>query len=229
MILEVLCEDKSSVPVLEHFLIILQKEYSSLFEDYYIYPHRGKGKLPEDPQAEPKPFSASLLDLLPAKIRAYRQVYQPDELVLIIVLDADDDNVNELYKNIAGLLQKEAADQYFIIGISVEEMEAWLLGDRQAILEAYPNADFDLIKDYEQDSINHTWEFLAKVILKEKADSLIKAGYPAIGIYKNRWALDIAPYLKIENNQSPSFQIFIKHFRRVMNWIEENEQGYRDA
>ncbi len=229
MILEVLCEDKSSVPILEHFLNLFQTEYDSLFNHYYIYPHRGKGKLPEDPKAAPKPFSASLLNLLPAKIRAYNQVYRQNEIVFIVVLDADDDNINELYKGIAEVMQEEAPQKYFIIGISVEEMEAWLLGDQQAILQAYPNADLDLIKEYEQDSINHTWEFLARAILKERADNLIRAGYPAIGIYKNRWAVDIAPYLKIENNQSPSFHIFISHFRRVMDWIKENKQGYKDA
>lgn len=222
MIIEILCEDKSSVPVLHQIFEQLQNEYEELFDVVNIFPHRGKGKLPDSLSTPPKPFSSSLLDLLPAKVRAYDKIYQKEEIVLIVVLDADNQNESTIYQNIEYVMRQEAPNKYFVIGIPVEEMEAWLLGDRKAVKDAYPNADFSLIEEYQQDEVNHTWEFLAKAILHERAERLIKAGYPAVGIYKNRWATEIAPYLNINENQSPSFAAFIERFRRVMSWVKED-------
>lgn len=45
-----------------------------------------------------------------------------------------------------------------------EEIEAWLLGDRHALLSAYPHAKMHVLNTYVQDSICGTWEVLADAV-----------------------------------------------------------------
>ncbi|MDI9490324.1 MAG: DUF4276 family protein [Clostridiaceae bacterium] len=221
MIIEVLSEDKSSVPVLEQIFSELLFDYSDLVNKINIYPHRGKGKLPTDLKQKPKAFASSLLDLLPAKIRAYNQIYQNQDIILVVVLDADQDDKNDLYQNIEHVLRKEAPNKFFVIGIPIEETEAWLLGDRKALFAAYPDARKSILENYEQDSICGTWEILARVIMGTQAEQLIKVGYPAVGTYKHIWAEKISQNMRINNNLSKSFHEFIRRFRTVLDWALE--------
>lgn len=225
MIVEVLCEDKSSIAVLENLIPEILEDFPEIVGEIFIYPHRGKGKLPYDISEKPKSFASALLDLLPAKLRAYEQVYQDDEIILVIVLDADDNQESEIYQEIEHVLGSEFPDKYFVIGIAVEEMEAWLLGDYQALSKAYPKLDYSILKSYQQDSVCGTWEILAKAILGKQASDLIKVGYPAVGIYKNIWAKEISPYMRIDNNHSPSYQKFVKCFRTLLAKLEEDKCG----
>ncbi len=221
MIIEVLCEDKSSVPVLQSLIPQIAAGYQEIIEKIHIYPHRGKGKWPENLKERPKPFASSLLDVLPAKLRAYDQVYQRQEILLVIVLDADDQDQSEIYQNLEYIIRSEAGNKFFVIGIPVEETEAWLLGDPEAVLAAYPAADQKVLEAYPQDAVCHTWEFLARAVLRDRAERLIKAGYPAVGIYKNRWAEAIAPHLQAARNHSPSFQDYRERLLKVLSWIKE--------
>lgn len=220
MIIDVLCEDKSSVPVLSRLISELTEAYPGLVDQVRLYPHRGKGKLPEDIKAPAKDQASAILDLLPAKIRAYDRVYRRTEILLVIVFDADDQDAGLAYQAVEGVIRSEADNKYFVIGIPVEETEAWLLGDRPALLAAYPKADRSLLNLYDQDSVCHTWELLARVILQDRAESLIRAGYPAVGIYKDRWAKEISPFMQVKNNKSPSYQHFVQRFCRVLTWLQ---------
>lgn len=225
MFIEVLCEDKSSVPVLSQVIEELLIDNSDLVKGVKIYPHRGKGKLPANLTQKPKAFASSLLDLLPAKIRAYNKVYPDRKVILIVVLDADNDDQSELYRNIEYVLRSEAPDKYFVIGIPIEETEAWLLGDREALFLAYPDSRNSVLENYQQDSLCGTWEVLARTIMGTKAESLIKVGYPAVGAYKHLWAEQISAYMKIENNISASFQDFVTRFRKVMQWVIKDREN----
>jgi hypothetical protein len=92
--------------------------------------------------------------------------------------------------------------------IAIEEMEAWLLGDRNAILTAYPKARQRVLNGYQQDSICGTWELLADAIHKGGAKALKRKGWPAPGVEKCEWAGKIGPLLGVERNRSTSFQVF---------------------
>jgi hypothetical protein len=47
----------------------------------------------------------------------------------------------------------------------------WILADEQAVLEAYPEADLSIIREYRQDSVCGTWEVLCRVFsAKRHAD-----------------------------------------------------------
>lgn len=222
MIVEILTEDKSSVPVLSQIISELLPAYQNLISRVNIFPHRGKGKLPADIDQRPKAFASSLLDLLPAKIRAYHQVYSDQEIILVIVLDADNDDISEIYRNIEYVVRKEAPNKFFVIGIPTEETEAWLLGDRNALLTAYPDTETAILDHYQQDSICGTWEVLARAIMGAGAENLIRIGYPAVGAYKHFWAEKISGNMKIANNKSDSYQDFVKRLIQVFNWAKRD-------
>lgn len=96
--------------------------------------------------------------------------------------------------------------------IAVKEMEAWLLGDIEAIEKAYPNAKKTAIKDYVQDEIGDTWEILANMIYPGGVNKLQKnasGSYGLIGEMKAEWADRIGKMLELDKNISPSFNAFI--------------------
>lgn len=60
-------------------------------------------------------------------------------------------------------------------------MEAWYLGDRNALLRAYPRAKKEVLNRYVQDSICDTWELLADALYAGGSASIKKAGWPLPG------------------------------------------------
>lgn len=220
MHIEVLCEDKSGSVVLEHIIATWLADRKSVCS-FEIRAHRGKGKLPNDYMAKPMRFASGLMDLLPAKVRAYAEIFRPEDLFLIIVMDSDDESADKIYVDLERVVQKFGQRIPYVIGVSVEEMESWLLGDRQALLKAFPEIHRTVLDNYEQDSICGTWEVLARAIYGREAERLIRIGYPAVGQYKYEWASRIAPFMQLEQNQSPSFQKFLKKLNRIMNKQEQ--------
>lgn len=220
MHLEVLTEDRSGAAVMQ---ILLEKLLSSrpMTHTYAIRPHRGKGSVPQNPFYKPGRFNSGLLDLLPAKARAYKCAFYPEELLLVVIMDSDSDLPQTVHDQIDEILVRFAKPLPAVIGICVEEMEAWLLGDEKAVLSAFPTANRAILRDYEQDSVCGTWETLTRVIYGAKADRVIKLGYPVIGQYKFDWSRRIAPYLDPEHNRSPSFRRFLNSLERELGQEEE--------
>lgn len=104
--------------------------------------------------------------------------------------------------------------------IAVEEMEAWLLGDREALKTAYPKAKDGVLKSYSQDSICGTWELLADTIYSGGYKALKKHPYNVIGKVKAEWTENIGKYMVPERNISPSFQYFYNEVMcRVQNYL----------
>ena len=101
----------------------------------------------------------------------------------------------------------EQPDIRSVVGISTEEIEAWVLGDKKAIIEAYPDSKKEVLDSYVQDSVCGTWEILCRAI-SENAEELIDIGYPAIGHYKALWTENISKYMMPQRNESPSFNTF---------------------
>lgn len=215
MHIEVLSEDKSGSVVLKNIMSKYLQNHT-LNHSCSVRPHRGKGHYPADFMLKPAKFASGLMDLLPAKVRAYADVYKSNELLLVIVMDSDDEPFEKVYLSLERIVRKFGNGLPYVIGISVEEMESWLLGDRQAVAQAYPNAPLAAIEDYRQDSICGTWEVLAEAIYGNSADRIIKIGYPAIGQYKYEWAARISQFMEIERNRSPSFKRFIRQLERIL-------------
>lgn len=134
------------------------------------------GKLLNDLSTYLRGFNNSLKDL-------------PGSAVFI-VLD-NDNNDPAVFR--AGL-EEVAEDNHitidYVFCLAVEEMEAWLLGDREALQQAYPAAKMQKLKDYEQDSICGTWEMLADIVYP-KGIKQFKKDFPTymeVGQKKSEWA-----------------------------------------
>ena len=207
MRVEILSEDRSGGVVLQRLTNCILKQYTQDFESY-LRPHRGCGYWPDHPDEKPEPLSAGLLELLPAKLRAYDTVYAGTDIIVIVCIDSDDHDPEELMSKLKDTCRRYARDLSTVIAISVEEMESWILADKNAILLAYPEADLKRLSEYEQDSICGTWEVLCDVLLREQSHRIKKIGYPAIGQYKATWAEKISKYMLPANNVSPSFKKF---------------------
>lgn len=221
MHLEVLTEDKSGGVVID---CLLQKILALRLPHIYSYsirPHRGKGYRPDNLWKKPNRYASGLLDLLPAKMRAYAAIYRPDQLMVLIIMDSDADPPQSVYGQLDQIAGQFGQDLPTVIGISVEEMESWLLGDPEAILAAYPDADLKKAANYIQDSVCGTWEILAAVLAGRQAEHIIRIGYPAVGQIKNEWARQIAPFMEPGRNRSPSFQRFHRLLLRNLRVQEE--------
>lgn len=207
MHIEILTEDKSGAIVVQR---LAQRICDGIGAEVQISvrPHRGCGSIPKEPDLRPPKFASALLDLLPAKCRAYNEVYKGTDTILAVVMDSDDHSPDELCRTLYSCCKKYAPDVRSVIGICTEEIEAWLLGDRNAIVTAYPEYSEDALDEYEQDSVCGTWEALCKVVCPDTYEQLIDIGYPAIGHYKARWAEEISRYMDPEKNISPSFLTF---------------------
>jgi len=92
--------------------------------------------------------------------------------------------------------------------LAIEEGEAWFLGDKKAIVQAYPSAKKNILSTYIPDSICGTWEVLADAIYIGGVGKLKKKGSTEIGKEKSNWAKNITPYMEIDINTSPSFCYF---------------------
>lgn len=206
MLIEILSEDKSGAVVVERLTERIT-ENEGLDVKVNVHPHRGCGSLPKDMTAKPPKFASSLLDLLPSELRAYNKVYADQDLILIIAMDSDDNDPQALRQEIYSCAAKFAPDIRSVVGISTEEIEAWILGDKSAIIDAFPDCNREILDSYEQDSVCGTWEVLCRAI-SENAEELIDIGYPAIGHYKALWAETISRYMLPQKNVSPSFTTF---------------------
>ena len=127
----------------------------------------------------------------------------------------DEKDCREFKQELLGVFNACILAPAVLFRIAIEEMEAWLLGDRDAILAAYPNAKVNILDSYIQDAICGTWELLADAIYPRGAAELERKGYPIIGAEKCRWAENIAPHIDVDGNQSPSFRVFRDGLRRL--------------
>jgi hypothetical protein len=206
MLIEILSEDKSGAIVVERLSERIT-ESEGIKAQVNVHPHRGCGSLPKDMTAKPPKFANSLLDLLPSELRAYNKIYAGKDIILIIAMDSDDKDPQALRQEIYSVASKFAPDIRSVVGISTEEIEAWVLGDKSAIIEAYPDTNKDVLDSYVQDSVCGTWEILCRAV-SENAEELIDIGYPAIGHYKALWTENISRYMLPQRNVSPSFNTF---------------------
>lgn len=198
MYFEVLVEGASDAPTVKE---IMQRKFG--FEhghDFRVHPHRGKGRLPDDPLARPDTRHRGLLDQLPAKLRGMS--WMDANYCLIVLVDADVQNCVELKQQLVDLYQVlEQKPQNVLFRIAVEEMESWFVADLDAVKLAYPRANIDSLRAIAPDSIIGTWERLAESLGK----------YPAQcrGSDKYEWTQNISPHLNLDMPFSPSMRAFI--------------------
>lgn len=182
-----------------------------------IHKHRGIGRIPDNPGAKPNKHDQTLLHNLPSKLRAYGDEGR-DDVVVVVLVDLDDRPDCVSFKSdLVELLNDCQQQPNALFRIAIEELEAWFLGDQQAIKQAYPDARQPIIDAYVQDSQCGTWEKLAEAIYPGGLTALGQHGKRSVRILEQKriWAKEICPLLDVQENQSPSFQAFRDGVRRM--------------
>lgn len=204
---EVLVEDQSGKIALETLMDkILDRDTNE--HTWRIISYRGIGHLPQNLYGVTDPGKRILLDQLPRLLRGYGSSLRDFPAAVVVVVDLDDRDCMEFKRELLDVLNACNPRPKTLFRIAIEEGEAWLLGDRDAVKTAYPGAKNSVLNSYVQDSICGTWEMLADAVHAGGAASLKKLGYPHVGRVKCDWAGAIAPHMDVDSNQSKSFQVF---------------------
>lgn len=159
---------------------------------------------------------ADLLRKLPNRLRGY--TYSVSRPKILIVLDRDDDDCLDLKRRVeesatrSGLLPRSAAPDGsrhdVCVRIAVEEMEAWLLGDEEALRTAFPRvrpfSGKEKFRDPD-DVRGGTWEALEK-LLQDR-------GYYPSGLSKINCASEAARHMSPGSNRSDSFRCLVTGVR----------------
>lgn len=129
-----------------------------------VHPHRGKGALPADPGEKVSRKRQGLLDVLPTKLKGFEECLNPQTDSVIVLVDADDDDVTQLHASIEGVATAYCPSLNVGVCIASEEMEAFYLSDLSAVSHAYPHYNKALAATYVPDSVCGTWELFRDVI-----------------------------------------------------------------
>ena len=210
---EVLVEDQSGSIALECLLEkILGANHTT--HSWNLHSYKGLGRIPKGLHSVTDPQKRILLDRLPSLLRGYGRSL-PQSAAVVVVVDADDRDCVAFKRELLDVLEACTPRPRTLFRIAIEESEAWLLGDRAAVKQAYPDAKDSVLKRYEQDSICGTWEVLADAVHTGGSGKLKESGYPATGNAKCDWAEAIAPYMNVDENRSPSFRVFRDGVRKL--------------
>ena len=204
---EILVEDLSGKIVLDE---VTGKILASVGTNHTsrIIPYRGIGHLPENLRGTSDPRKRILLDRLPLILRGYGKSQKDYPAAVVVVVDLDNRECLDFKREMLDALDACDPRPMALFRIAIEEIEAWLLGDSDAIRAAYPSAREQILNGYLQDSVCGTWETLADAIHPGGSHRLKKLGYPHIGRVKCDWATNIGQHLDPERNRSRSFQVF---------------------
>lgn len=217
--IEILIEDKSGSILADQIL----KKYTNNRSDilYNIRSFKGIGKIPKKINKINNVKSKRLLNDLPLYLKGLNDSLKqlPYNKAIIVILDCDDENCVDLKLKLLEMYKELNISINVFFCIAIEEMEAWLLGDFKAIMEAYPTAKRHVHQNYKQDEIVGTWEYLADVVYKGGLLQLKRDAntYYEIGKQKCLWAQEIGKNLDIRNNNSPSFNYFISKLDSICN------------
>ncbi len=201
---EVLVEDESGGIAVD---ILLAKMLgpNNASHSWRMHPYRGLGRLPKRLGAGEDASRRVLLSRLPNLLRGYGRSLDPAQSCVVVVADSDRRDCVAFKRELLDVLSQCDPKPRTLFRIAVEGSEAWLLGDRDAVLAAYPNARRAPLDGYAQDSVCGTWEVLAAAVSRRARQSL---SWPQPGVAKCQWAAAIAPHMDVDRNASPSCRAF---------------------
>lgn len=177
--------------------------------------YKGIGRLPKKESKTANISNRLLLNNLPKVLKGYGRSL-PEGSAVIMVADLDDKDCISFKNELLQVLDECNPQPTALFRIAIEEIEAWLLGDVEAVKAAYPRARQTVLNGYTPDSICGTWEVLADAVYPGGSRQLKKLGYPEVGRIKCEWAERIAPYVEVDRNRSKSFQVFLDGVRRLV-------------
>lgn len=207
MHLEILVEDASGEVLLNALLPKIIGENGQP-HTWRIHPYKGIGRLPKDLRSKTDPSKRVLLDRPHSILSGYGKSLPAHGAAVLVVVDSDDRDCRAFKRELVAVLNRCRPQPRALFRIAIEETEAWLLGDRDAVAKAYTRAKTSVLDSYGQDSVCGTWEKLADAIFPGGSDALKAKGYPRIGEEKSAWARQIGALISVAANKSPSFQVF---------------------
>ena len=205
MHIEVLVEDSSGEKVLAYLLPQILGEQGVL-HTWRLKSYKGVGRIPKGLTAKADPAKRMLLDQLPRLLQGYGKT--PGIDVVVVVVDTDRQDCKAFLQELKSLAASCNPSPNTLFRLAIEEVEAWYLGDRSALLKAFPRAKRDVLDRYVQDSVCGTWELFADAVYAGGAASIKKVGWPLPGQLKHEWAEKIGPFMSLHHNASPSFGKF---------------------
>lgn len=212
MHIELLVEDQSCQKAMEILLPkLLPAEVS-----HRIHSYKGLGNLPKDMRPGDDSGKRILLDQLPRLLQGYGRTPHACDCV-VVICDLDDRDRVGFLAELNDVLSSCQVKPETYFCLAVEEMEAWYLGDIEAIRKAYPSAALSILHSYRNDSICGTWELLADAVYKGGHRRLKKLGWQSVGKEKSQWALRICPHMDVTKNKSPSFNFLREKLREIMH------------
>lgn len=209
--IEILIEDKSGSILIEQIMDKYVKDKENL--TYKIHSFKGIGKIPLKVNRMSQIKSKRLLTDLPMYLKGMDASLKsmPGRKAIFVILDSDDEDCVNIKCSLVQMYRKLGISTQVFFCIAIEEIEAWLLGDGEALVTAYPMAKRQLLQKYIPDSIIGTWEYLADIVYKGGFQKLKRdaSSYFEIGLFKCECARNIGALLDIGKNVSPSFKYFI--------------------
>ena len=210
---EFLIEDISGKKMLDFLLTKILGQDNS----FNVHHYKGIGHIPKNINKKVDASKRILLANLPRLLRGYGNTFRgygkDYQAYLFIICDLDNKCLKEFRKDLFKILDSINPKPDTSFCIAIEEGEAWLLGDKKAILTAYPDAKKDILNAYQNDSICGTWETLADSVYRGGVSGLSAKGWSEVGAMKSKWAENIAPNMDINNNSSPSFNYFLQKIK----------------
>lgn len=212
MHIEILVEDSSGKTLLNHLVPKILGEWGQP-HSWNIHHYKGIGRIPPGLATQGDPAKRILLDQLPRLLQGYGKT--PGIDAVVVVMDTDRRNCGDFLAELKALAARCQPSPNTLFRLAIEEVEAWYLGDKSAIVAAFPKARHRVLDAYVQDSVCGTWEILADAVYSGGSAAIKKTGWPLPGQVKHEWAEKIGPLLNIERNASPSFCKFRDGLRRV--------------
>lgn len=203
MRLEILVEEPSAEAALQALLPRLLPNEAT----FRIHAHQGK---------------MDLLGKLPSRLKGYASwMKREGNFWILVLVDKDRDDCKELKARLedcareAGLLTKSRAKtgtrSHVVNRIAVEELEAWFLGDPEAVAAAYPRVPPTVVsraRFRHPDGVRGGTSEALEELLQD-------AGHHTTGLQKTRTAREIARHMAPERNRSPSFRAFCDGIRAI--------------
>lgn len=194
--LEFLLEEPSMEAALEILLPKILPPQWKINENVFLRPHQGKGDLRKS---------------IPTKVRAF--AHQREAIGIVVLHDQDANDCVELKQSLLSLCNANlqgASPPPHLVRIVCRELEAWYLGDMDAIQTAYP--DFKASQHRNRSKFRTPDSCNAKDELRK-----ILPAFQQIATAKA-----IAPHLDIEANRSRSFQNFVSGLHRFVTQFQQD-------
>lgn len=187
---------------------------------YETKSYKGIGHIPKNHRSSSDLKNQHLLAQLPRLLNGYGNTYKDTAgYAIIVVCDLDDKNEAEFISDLQTVHQMCSSKPVVYFRLAIEEMEAWLLGDKDAVIQAYQRLNKRPLSTYNFDEICGTWERLADIVYPGGASKLKEKGHQEIGKMKSEWAVNIGQHINVEKNLSPSFIEF-------KNLLKDLDAGY---